>query len=104
LIRLRAFGVSPAGAAALALGEVGALAGAAVAAAGGTIYLAARWAAGAAAAWTANLAWFPAGLFTWSGGWLAAFSAVILLLTLLPALPMLWNVIRAEPAQYIRDM
>ncbi len=104
LIRLRAFGVSPRGVVGLALGEVCILAGVAVAVAAVAIWALARWAGAMELIWQQNLAWLPKGLFALPLGWLALASVVMLLLALIPALPMLWSVVKSEPAAMIRDL
>jgi hypothetical protein len=104
LIRLRALGLSPAEVVALALGEVGLIAAAAVALAGGTGVLLSAWAAGRLKQWSAALSWLPPGLLEPAPGWLVPASLIILVTTLLPALPVLRWVVKVEPAQVIRDM
>jgi hypothetical protein len=104
LIRLRAMGLSPGGAVALALGEVAVVAVAAVALAGGAVALAGRSLAALLASTLEQFTWFPAAIFAPAPGWLLAVSTLILALTLLPALPMLRWVVRVEPAHVIRDL
>ena len=104
LIRLRALGLSPVQVVGLALGEVGVIAAAAVVLAGGANGLLTWWLAGRLGDLLQSIGGLPAGLLAPAPGLLAAFSLLLLLLTLLPALPMLAWVVRVEPAQVIRDL
>jgi hypothetical protein len=104
LIRLRAMGLSPAQVVGLALGEVGSIALAAVVVAGGANVALSLWAAGRLSRSAEVMAWVPPRLLEPATGWLILASALILITTLLPALPMLRWVVKVEPGQVIRDM
>jgi hypothetical protein len=104
LVRLRALGLSPAEAVALALGEVGLPATCAVATATAAVGALQTWAV-ARLAGVAELAGvLPPELFRTSWGWHLAAGGAILLVTLLPALPALRWIARVEPAAVIRDL
>lgn len=104
LIRLRALGVSPAGAVALALGEVGSIALLAVGLATAINAVLSYKLATLMGTLPELRAWLPEDLFEPSPAWLAIASAVILVATLLPALPTLRWVVKVEPGQVIRDL
>ena len=104
LIRLRALGVSARQAVALALAEVGGLAVVAVGLALVAQWLLNGWAARTTAPLLEQLVSLPADLFAPATGWLVAAGGLILVVALLPALPMLWWVVRVEPAEVIRDL
>lgn len=104
LVRLRALGLSPAEAVALALGEVGVIALAAVVLATGAVGALGGWLAARLQAMAAASNMIPKELFDPAWGWLALAGAVILILTITPALPVLRWIVKVEPAQVIRDL
>lgn len=104
LIRLRALGMAPATAVLLAIGEVGTLAvGALIVAVGLNFFLGAA-VQRLAAPLLERIGSLPGRLFAWSPGWLALAALAILLVSMLPALPMLRWVVRVEPGEVIRDL
>lgn len=104
LVRLRALGLSPTEAVALALGEVGAIAFSAIALATLTVGLLGGWLAGRLQAMASVSNVVPPELFQASWGWLALAGLAILALTITPALPVLRWIVKVEPAQVIRDL
>ena len=104
LVRLRALGLSPAEAVALALGEVGAIALTAVVLATVTVGFLNQWVAARLQAMAALTNTLPPELFQTSWGWLILAGLLILLVTAAPALPVLRWIVKVEPAQVIRDL
>lgn len=104
LVRLRALGLSPAEAVALALGEVGVIALGAVIAATVAVGLYNQWAAARLQALAAVTNTLPPELFQTSWGWLVLAGLAILVVTITPALPVLRWIVKVEPAQVIRDL
>ena len=103
LLALRTLGLTPLQAVALAMSEVGTLAVVSVGIALAANLALMSWASRLAAGWHERLSWLPEDLFRADPLWMLLAGAAILLLTLLPALPMLREVMVAEPGQSIRD-
>lgn len=104
LIRLRALGLTPAESVALAIGEVGTLAAGAMLIAAVANFFLGMLAQRLAAPLLERISALPRDLFGWSPAWLAGAAVTILIIALIPALPMLRWVIRAEPGDVIRDL
>jgi hypothetical protein len=104
LVCLRALGLTPGQAVALALCEVGVLAAGALVVAMGLNAFASRALGRLAQPWLERLSSLPADLFATSPLWLTLAAGLIFAASLLPALAMLRWVVRVEPGQVIRDL
>lgn len=104
LIRLRALGLTPVMAVLLAIGEVGTLAANALIVAVVLNFFLGAIAQRIAAPLLDRISSLPTHLFAWSPAWLMFAALAILLVSMIPALPMLRWVVRVEPGEVIRDL
>jgi hypothetical protein len=104
LVRLRTLGLTPAQSLALALAEVAVLSGAAIVLAATANLALGHALERAAEPLLQRVATLPEGLLAFSPVWMALFAALILVASLLPALPMLRWVVRVQPGHVIRDL